>query len=127
MFGANDLYANPNKSHFFQTKIEYLGHIVSPNGIHPNPKKIETITHWPTPKNVHEIRSFLGLSEFYKNFVKNYSRIALPLTLLTKQHTSFHCGESQQCAFDTLKHSLSHSPVLQLFDFSQPFCCCNRC
>ena len=64
----HDLYANPDKSQFFQSEIEYLGHIVSSHGICPNPRKIETIHTWPTPKNVHEVRSFLGLSDFNRKF-----------------------------------------------------------
>ena len=95
--------------------------IFSSNGIHPNPEKIETITHWPTPKNVHEMRSFLGLFGFYKKFVKKYSCIALPLTIITRKHTNSHWGKSQQYVFDTLKHSLSHAPILQLPEFLEPF------
>lgn len=117
----NDLYANPKKSQFFQSQMEYLGHIVSSEGIRSDPKKIETIQKWPTPKNVHEVRSFLGLSSFYRKYVKNYSRIALPLTILTRKRTSFCWSESQQRAFDTLKNILTHAPVLQLPDFAQPF------
>ena len=69
------------------------------------------------PQSVHEVRSFLGLSGFYRKFVLNFSRIALPLTLLTRKHTTFRWGKSEQRAFDTLKHL----PVLQLPDFAQPF------
>ena len=117
----HELYANPDKSLLFQTEIEYLGHIVSSQGIRPDPKKVNTIQTWPKPQSVHEVRSFLGLSGFYRKFVKNFSRIALPLTLLTRKHTTFHWGESEQRAFDTLKHLLTHAPVLQLPDFAQPF------
>ena len=86
---AHDLYANLEKSSFFQSKIEYLGHIVSTDGISVDPKKVKTIKDWPIPKNVHEVRSFLGLSGFYRKFVKNFSRIALPLTLLTQKRITF--------------------------------------
>ena len=86
---ANDLYANPEKSSFFQSEIEYLGHIVSADGIRVDPKKVQTIKDWPIPKNVHEVRSFLGLSRFYRKFVKNFSCIALPLTLLTRKRITF--------------------------------------
>ena len=70
---------------------------------------------------MHEIRSFLGLSGFYRKFVKNFSRIALPLTLLTSKHTIFHSGESKKCAFEKLKYLLTQTPILQLPDFTQPF------
>ena len=85
----NDLYANPKKCQFFESQIEYLGHIVFAEGIRQDPKKIETIQKWPTPKNVHEVRSFLCLSGFYGKYVNNISRIALPLTILTRRHTAF--------------------------------------
>ena len=117
----HDLYANPDKSQFFQTQIEYLGHIVSSDGIRPDPRKIETIQKWPTPKNVHEVRSFLGLAGFYQKFAKNFSRIALPLTVLTRKRTTFKWSELQQRAFDTLKNILTHAPILQIADFAQPF------
>lgn len=117
----NHLYANPEKSAFFQTEIEYLGHIVSADGISVDPKKVQTINDWPIPKTVHEVRSFLGLSGFYRKFVKNFSCIALPLTLLTRKKVTFRWGTSQQKAFDLLKYLLTHAPVLQLPDFNQPF------
>ena len=82
---------------------------------------MNTIQNRPKPQSVHEVRSFLGLSGFYRKFVKNFSHIALPLTLLTRKHTTFCWGESQQHAFDTLKHLLTHAHVLQLPDFAQPF------
>ena len=107
----HELYDNPDKSLFFQSEIEYLGHIVSSQGIRPDPKKVNTIQNWPKPQSVYEVRSFLGLSGFYRKFVKNFSRIALPLTLLTCKRTTFS-------AFDTLKHLLMHAPVLQLPDFA---------
>ena len=70
---------------------------------------------------MHEVRSFLDLSGFYHKYVKNFSHIALPLTILTRKHTTFCWSESQQHAFDTLKYVLTHAPILQLPNFTQPF------
>ena len=70
---------------------------------------------------MHDVRSFLGLSGFYRKFVKNFSRIDLPLTLLTREKITFCWEASQQRAFDLLKYLLTHAPVLQLPDFTQPF------
>ena len=70
---------------------------------------------------MNEVCSFLGLSGFYRKYVKNFSRIALPLTILTRKHTTFCWSDSQQHAFDTLKYILTHAPILPLPDFTQPF------
>ena len=117
----NKLYANLDKSSFFQEEIEYLGHIVSNDGIKVDPRKIIAIRDWPTPKIVHDVRSFLGLSGFYRKFVRNFSLIALPMTVLLRKKTKFHWGESQQQSFERLKNLLTHAPILQLPDFSTPF------
>lgn len=86
----NQLYLNPEKSSFFKTEIEYLGHIVSGDGIRVDPKKIKCINEWPRPQSIHEIRSFLGLCSYYRKFIRNFSYIALPLTNLLKKSTSFN-------------------------------------
>ena len=85
----NQLYLNPEKSSFFQSQIEYLGHIVSREGIHVDPKKIEAIKSWPQPKNLHELRSFLGLCSYYRKFVRNFAYKAHYLTLLLKKTTPY--------------------------------------
>ena len=113
----NQLYLNPEKSSFFKTKIEYLGHIVSGDGIRVDPKKIKCIQEWPRPQSIHEICSFLRLCSYYKNFIQNFSYIALPLTNLLKKSTSFHWTEKFQKSFNVLKYTHTHAPILQLLDF----------
>jgi hypothetical protein len=73
------------KSSFAQSEIKYLGHIVDKQGIRPNPKKVEAVQTWPVPKNVHDVRSFLGLVNYFRTFIEHYSEIAVPLTNLTKK------------------------------------------
>jgi hypothetical protein len=72
------------KSSFAQSEIKYLGHIVDKQGIRSDPKKVEAVQTWPVPKNVHDVRSFLGSVNYFRNFIEHYSEIAVPLTNLTK-------------------------------------------
>jgi hypothetical protein len=76
------LYAKLSKCIFYQKKNHYLGHIISTDGIASNPKKIEAIRGCPTPRNVTEVRSFMGLSGYYRIFIKGFSKIASPITSL---------------------------------------------
>ncbi|OIT06388.1 putative mitochondrial protein, partial [Nicotiana attenuata] len=84
-------------------------------------QKIQAITDWPTPKDVHALRAFLGLCNFYQRFVKNYSLIAVPLTELLKKVTPWDWGPRRAEAFNALKAAMSSSPVLALPDLAKPF------
>lgn len=74
----HDLYANPDKNAFFQSKIEYLGHIVSSQGIRPDPKKINTIKNWPKPQTIHEVRSFLVSRVFIESPLRIFHTLHSP-------------------------------------------------
>ena len=76
------LFGKLSKCVFYQTKVHYLGHIISSEGISVDPTKIKAIEEWPAPTNVHEIRSFMGLAGYYRRFVKEFSRVAHPITSL---------------------------------------------
>ncbi|OIT29381.1 putative mitochondrial protein, partial [Nicotiana attenuata] len=84
-------------------------------------QKNQAITDWPPPKDVHALRAFLGLCNFYRRFVKNYSLIAVPLTELLKKVTPWHWGPRRVEAFNALKAAMSSSPVLALHDLAKPF------
>jgi hypothetical protein len=78
-------YVCKAKSSFAQKEVKYLGHIVDKRGICPDPRKVEAVQTWPIPKNVHDVRSILGLVNYFRKFIEHYSEIAVPLTNLTKK------------------------------------------
>jgi hypothetical protein len=79
------LFVCKAKSSFPQSEIKYLGHIMDKQGIRPDPKKVEAVQTWLVSKNVHDVRSFLGLVNYFRSFIEHYSEIAVPLTNLTKK------------------------------------------
>ncbi|VEN42942.1 unnamed protein product [Callosobruchus maculatus] len=106
------LKLSPKKCHLFQKKVQYLGHVVSQEGIAVDPQKIEAVKGWPVPKNKHDVRSFLGLCTYYRRYVAGFATIAKPLTGLTEEGRRFQWGNDCQQAFDLLKKALSTAPVL---------------
>ena len=82
---------NPKKCSFVKQRVEYLGHVVTPEGISPNPDKVRVVQEFPTPTNLKELRSFLGLANYYRRFVRGFSNIANPLNALTKKNVPFDC------------------------------------
>ena len=116
----HQLYANQKKCLFVQTRVEYLGHMVSTEGVSANQSKITVMLEWPLPKTLKELRRFLGLTGYYRKFVKTNSTIAWPLTEQLKKD-NFRWGEAATQAFEKLKRAMINVLVLALLDFSQPF------
>ncbi|KAJ3550673.1 hypothetical protein NMY22_g304 [Coprinellus aureogranulatus] len=83
----HDLYLRPEKCEFEKTEIEYLGLVIRKGEIRMDPAKVEAVRNWPIPKNLREVRGFLGFANFYRRFIKNFSKIAGPLNDLTKKDT----------------------------------------
>ncbi|GJU83228.1 putative reverse transcriptase domain-containing protein [Tanacetum coccineum] len=102
------------KCEFWLQEVRFLGHVVNSEGIHVDPSKIEAVKNWKPPKTPTEIRSFLGLAGYYRRFIKKFSRIAKPLTLLTQKNKKFEWGDEQENAFQTLKDMLCDAPILAL-------------
>jgi hypothetical protein len=122
---AAGLKVKPSKCAFFQESLDYLGHVVTAEGISTSPKKIEVLQQWPTPATVHDVRSFLGFAGYYRRFIHHFSQIAKPLyALLEGDMVKYHPIEwTTDCdeAFRLLKDKCSSAPVLAYPDFQQPF------
>ncbi|KAD5960298.1 hypothetical protein E3N88_11770 [Mikania micrantha] len=115
------LYAKFSKCEFWLKEVQFLGHVVNSEGIHVDPAKIEAIKDWDTPKTPTEICSFLGLAGYYRRFISNFSKIALPLTKLTQKSEPFVWEQKQEEAFQTLKQKLCDAPILSLPDGCDDF------
>ncbi|KAI3734185.1 hypothetical protein L6452_13649 [Arctium lappa] len=115
------LYAKFSKCEFWLKEVQFLGHVVSKDGIQLDPAKIEAIKGWEALKSPSEVTSFLGLAGYYRKFIQDFSRIATPLTALTRKNVKFIWAEAQKEAFGKLKESLSSAPVLSLPNGSEGF------
>ena len=108
----HQLYAKLEKCDFWLQEIQFLGHMVSKEGISVDPAKVEVVMQWERPKSVFEIRSFLGLAGYYRRFIENFSRIACPMTRLTRKGVSFDWNDKCEESFQELKKRLTTAPVL---------------
>jgi len=116
-----NLKVNPSKCCFVAKTITFLGHVVSKEGIRPDPRKVEVVLHFPTPKNVTSVRSFLGLTGYFRKYVRGYSNLAGPLFELTRKDVAFVWDVGCEQAYQALKAALVDAPVLTRPDFKQTF------
>ncbi len=117
----HQLFAKRSKCLLFQQRIEFLGYVISANGIEMESNKVQQITSWPIPASVKQVRQFLGLAGFYRRFISNFSSIAAPLSCLTKLNTTFTWTPECDKAFNQLKQCISNEPVLMLPREREPF------
>lgn len=109
------------KCTFAKRKINYLGYVLSEQGVATDPGKVAAVSQWPVPVNAKELRSFLGLAGYYRKFVRNFGVISKPLTDLLKKHSIFIWTVEHDKSFNALKSALCSAPVLALPDFSKKF------
>jgi hypothetical protein len=114
------LYAKPSKCFFGVKEVEYLGHIVSHEGVKIYPNNIKVVMDWSIPKTLNNLRGFLGLTGYYRKFVRNYGRIATPLTALNKKDAFSWTPEATK-SFEQLKEVMCKAPVLTNPDFTKTF------
>ena len=134
-----NLKIKPKKTFFFQSSVVFLGHVLSKNGISPNPEKVSKVKDWPVPKSAKEVHSFLGLASYYRRFIPQFAKWASPLHKLirpvaTKKKCAgkkisplspnlppFQWSPECQESFERLKEALITVPVLSYLDYSKPF------
>jgi hypothetical protein len=121
LLSENQCKVKFSKCEFAQSSVHYLGHVISSAGVATDDSKISDVRDWPTPTDAKQLRSFLGLTGYYRKFVRNYANISKPLTTLLTKFTPYIWTSTTELAFRTLKEALVSAPVLALPDFSAQF------
>ena len=115
------MYAKFSKCEFWLSRVGFLGHVVSADGIYVDPQKVEAAASWEQPTTVTEVRSFLGLAGYYRRFIEGFSKIAGPLHCLTRKGVNFEWTDRCEESFQTLKEKLTSAPVLTLPEGNEGF------
>ena len=113
---AHEIKLKPTKCEFHTQRTDYLGFIITPEGIETDPKKTAAVSCWPKPQVVKDIQRFLGFCNFYRRFIKDFSSIAAPLTKLTRKDTNWQWYNEQNEAFEYFKKTMTETPILSHFD-----------
>ena len=116
------LYAKPSKCEMFRSKVAFLGHVISADGLKMEEEKVTAVKEYPKPRNIHEVRGFLGFVGFYRKFIAGFAKIAKPLTELTKAKAKkFEWDDEAEQSYHTLKELIQTAPMLHAPDENQPF------
>ena len=117
----HQLYAKFSKCEFWLTEVRFLGHVVSASGVSVDPEKVEAVMSWERPKSVFEIRSFLGLAGYYRRFIEDFSRLAAPMTRLTRKEVKFDWDDRCEKEFQELKRRRTTALILIVPDRGQGY------
>jgi hypothetical protein len=101
--------------------VSYLGHVITEEGLRPDPKKDEVIENFPRPTSTKQLKSFLGMASYYRKFISNFSKIAAPFYMLLEKDAHFEWLDDQENSFQKLKQKLMSQPILQYPDFTREF------
>ena len=118
---GNDLFVKPEKCRFRVTEVDFLGMIVSHDGIKMDPEKVNAILKWPETTNVKQVHAFLSLSNFYRHFIKDYAIISHPMVGLTCKNIIFNFGDKGKASFKALKAAFTTAAMLQYPDQDHKF------
>ena len=115
------LRLKPAKCAFFREEVQYLGHVISRQGVATDPDKVAKVVTWPVPKSRREVQQFIGFANYYRRFIRDFARVARPLHRLTERALPFTWTDECQKSFDQLRERLCSAPVLAYPDFQRPF------
>ena len=115
------LKLKPQKCALCLPQVEFLGHVVSAQGVSTDPRKTEKVRNWPIPTNRREVQQFLGLASYYRRFVQDFAKIAKPLHRLTEKTSKFEWTSECQAAFNDLRQKLVSAPILAFPDYTRSF------
>lgn len=114
-----NLKLNPKKCNFFKTELIYLGHLISAEGIKPDPAKVEAVKKWPTPSNAEEVKRFVAFANYYRKHIKNFANLCAPLNRLTRKNEKFIWNYECEQTFNELKKCFVDPPILDYPNFDK--------
>ena len=117
----NNLYMKPEKCMWKVRKVLFLGVVMGEGKVEMEEEKVGGVLKWPTPQCVRDVRKFLGLANYYRRFVKDFAKVALPMNRLTRKEEKWRWGEEQKKAFKQLKEIFTMRPVLATLDLDKEF------
>jgi len=117
----NDLYVKPEKCAWKVRKIEFLDAVIGPSGIEIEKEKVDRVLSWPEPRNMKDVRKFLGLTNYYRGFIKDFAQVARPMNMLMRKDVKWRWEGEEQAAFDKLKKAFIMRPVLAAPDLDKEF------
>ena len=113
----NNLKLHPDKCEFLRKEVNYLGHVISEDGVKPDPEKVRKVKEFPLPKTTKQLNEFIGLAGYYRRFIPEFSKIAKPLHELLKKNVTFNWGRNQQASFKKIEISSDHGADPQISRF----------